>query len=368
MIGIIGDQDFLVHPRAKRTESIRSLLNRLMQQNQLSPRLLGEPQGLGNVTETVLALAESAGWNRENLLKRGALIDTPGFTEGTISIGISRLGKRSFVGKQRRICPQCVATRSDTPLAWEIFINRACHLHGCLLADRCSFCREPLGWLAHNLECNSCGHPWSQMRTQQAPSWAYTLSRWVHTSISRSIRGVSEDGSIPRGEFRVRLDKLLLMLDVLRFVLLRRWLSARVWDQFNLHWAVELLESPDYRFWLWHALFLHASKDPMTLAKALVPSGSGLSVASFFDNLSINAPIPLFILESLRELNERRLISKLSSVEIFDPRLHGIRPAMQIMIGYRKDKDRDRRKHSSIRELYEEALEDPEEGLLMSPC
>jgi hypothetical protein len=156
------------------------------------------------------------------------------------------------------------------------------------------------------------------------------------------------------------------MLDVLRHVLLRRWLSARVWDQFSLPWAVELLKSTDYRFWLWNALFLHAAKDPMTLAKALVPTGTGLSSASYFDHLSTNAPIPIFVLESLRNLKERRLFSELSSLETFDPRLHGIRPSMQIMSRYGHKERRFDRAH--IREFHEEVLEDEEAGILVSPC
>lgn len=182
------------------------------------------------------------------------------------------------------------------------------------------------------------------------------------------MRGVSEDGKIASGHLRVRLDKLLLMLDVLRHVLLRHWLSARVWDQFNLDWAVELLKSPDYRFWLWHTSFLHAAKDPMTLAKALVPSGNGLTVSSFYGGLATNAPIPAFILESLRQHNESRLVSKLSSLEIFDPRLHGIRPSMQIMSGYRNNEDRVRPWRANVREFHEEILEEQEAGFLMSPC
>lgn len=368
MIGLTGDRDFLVRPIPNRTESLRSLLNRLMRQNNLSSRFLGEPKGLGNTTTVALALAASAGWNPEDVSKRGALIATPDFPEGVVLVGNSQLGKRSFVGKQRRICPQCIAVNSDTPLSWEIYINRACHLHRCLLIDRCSCCQAPLDWLAPNLECTGCGHPWSQITTQQAPRWAHTLSQWVHTSISRSIRGVSEDGKSAHSQLQVRLDKLLLMMDVLRHVLLRRWLSAKVWDQFNLHWTVELLKSPDYRFWLWHASFLHAAKDPMTLEKALVPAGRGLTVASFFDGLAINAPIPAFILDSLRQLNEHRLASKLSSLEIFDPRLHGIRPTMQITSGYQNNENSDRRKPAYIREFHEEVLEEQDAGLLISPC
>jgi hypothetical protein len=368
MIGIADDRQFLMRPDPKGTESIRSLLNRLMQQNKLSPILLGKPEGIGQATDIALALAQTAGWNRNILLERGALVATRNFSEGTISVGISRLGKRSFVGNRRRICPQCMTSRSDTPLAWEIFINQACHIHRCLLVDRCSSCQEPLGWLSHDLECNSCGHPWSQMQTQHAPSWACTLSRWIQASIARSIRGVSEDGRDTNGHLRVRLDKLLLMMDVLRHVLMRAWLSTRVWDQFNLCWTVDLLKSPDYRFWLWHSLFLHAAKEPMTLGKALVPTGNGLTAASFYGGLAKNVPIPAFILESLRQHNEGRLVSKLSSLEIFDPRLHGIRPSMQIMSGYRNNDVKVSRRRANVWEFHEEVREEQETGFLMSPC
>jgi len=359
---------FLMRPLPKGTESIRSLLNRLIQQNKLSPRFIGEPKGLGQSTKAALTLAESAGWDRENLLKRGALVATPGIEHGLISIGNSRIGKRSFVGKQRRICPHCIRNRSDTPLSWEIYINRACHLHKCLLVDKCSGCQAPLDWLALDHSCSSCACTWSRMTTQEAPSWTLTLSTWIHISISRSIREVSEDGRVLNGPLRVRLDKLLLMIDVLRHVLLRRWLRAEIWDRYNLQWSVELLKSPDYRFWLWHATFLHAAKDPMTLAKALVPYGTGLYAASFFDDLGSNAPVPAFILDSLKRLKERRTVCRLSGLEIFDPRLHGIRPSMQVMSGYRYDEYRAHRVRSYLREFDVQALEDEEKGMLVSPC
>jgi hypothetical protein len=368
MMEVSSDSAFLVRPLPKGTESIRSLLNRLMQENKLSPRFIGEPKGLGHSTDTALALAKSAGWDRENLLKRGALVHMPGFAHGTISIGVSRIGKRCFVGSQRRICPHCIGNSPETPLSWEIFINRACHLHRCLLVDKCSGCQAPLDWLALDHACSSCGLPWSRMTTQQAPRWSLKLSKWIHISISRSIRELSEDGMLLDGQLRMRLDKLLLMIDVLRHVLLRRWLSAEIWDRYNLHWTVELLKSPDYRFWLWHATFLHAAKDPMTLAKALVPSGTGLYAASFFDNLGSNAPVPAFILDSLKLLRERRTVRKLLKLEIFDPRLHGIRPSMQVMSGYQYDEYRAHRVQSYLHEFDFQALEDEETGMLVSPC
>lgn len=368
MIELTGSQEFLIRPHIEETESIRSLLHRLIQNNKLSPRLFGETHGVAHATATALALAESAGWNSKIIQMRGAIVDTPGFAHGTIAVGISRLGRRSFVGTQRRVCPRCIAYRLDTPLAWEISLNCACHIHGCLLVDKCSSCKKPLEWLASDHECKNCGLRWSHLSKQAAPKWARTLANWVQTSVLRSITGERADGGQEKEQIRVRLDKLLLMIDVLRHVLLRRWLKPRIWDQFNLPWAVELLESHDFRFWLWNAIFLHAAKDPMTLAKALVPTGTALSVTSFYDHLATHSPVPGFVLDSLRNLKERRLVSQLSSLEIFDPRLHGILPAMQIMSEYRNNAYRVRRKRARIREFHEAVLEEQEAGFLMSPC
>lgn len=366
MIELTGNNQFLVRPRLKDAESIRSLLNRLFQQNKVSPRLFGDSNGLSNATVTALALAASAGWDPENIRLHGAFVETPGFAHGTIAVGISRLGRRSFVGRQRRVCPKCIKSRSDTPLSWEIYLNGACHIHGCLLVDKCSSCKTPLDWLTYNFECNGCGLHWSEMSKKAAPRWACTLSNWLHMSVLRSINGDRQDGEQEREQIRVRLDKLLLMIDVLRHVLLRRWLNPRIWNQFNLPWAVELLKSHDFRFWLWNALFLHAAKDPMTLSKALVSTGMALSITSYFGQLATNSPIPAFVFDSLRDLKERRLIVQLSSLEFFDPRLHGIRPAIQIMSGYGSKENR--RKRASIRDFHDAIQEDVDAGMLISPC
>lgn len=338
---------FLVRPKLAPTESLRSLLHRLAVQNRLPLRMLGEPGRLGDATRVAYELAPAAGWERSELVQRAAWEWDSGPSDSCVSIGAALLGKRCVVGLQRRICPLCMASRAWTPIDWELRLNEACHIHQCMLADKCTGCGARLAWLSHQYACDQCGLPWCDFETRPASLSSTIFAKWAHSGVVRDLRGIQGDGRSGSSDVRVRLEKLLLMVDVLRYEVLRQWLSPKLWGEFGLAWSVQLLKDFDYRSWLWSEMFLHAAKDPMTLAKALRPTGSALTVTAYFDGFTSAAPVPGFVLTSLKKLGEREQLRRLSSRPIFDARRHGIYGVFQAPEPrlhapcHRDDEDRD---------------------------
>jgi hypothetical protein len=178
--------------------------------------------------------------------------------------------------------------------------------------------------MTYGADCTACGLRWASMEIGAAPPWAVRLSTWLWASTNRSIRSVHQDGKQHGRMLHIRLEKLLLMIEVLRHEMLRNWLSPRTWEQWNLPWTVELLDDFQYRSWLWSNMFLHAAKNPMTLSKALIPFGTALSISSYFKGFAPNAPVPYFVIKSLRHLGEKRLLKRLSVLRHFDARVDGI--------------------------------------------
>ena len=71
----------------------------------------------------------------------------------------------------------------------------------------------------------------------------------------------------------------------------------------------------------------------MTLSKALIPFGTALSISSHFEGFAPSAPIPNFVIKSLQDLGERKLLKRLAGLKRFDHRIDGI-------YGYRSTEDR----------------------------
>lgn len=315
---------FLVRPSLAPTESIRSLIHRLAVQNKLPLRMLGEPGRLGEATQVACELASKADWDPCDLVQRAASTSESDPSDTFVRIGTAMLGKRCIVGLQRRICPLCMVSTTWTPIDWEIRQNDACHIHQCILADKCSACGAGVAWLSHQHACDRCGLAWSNFDARPASPSSSMFAKWTHSSVVRALRGIQQDGRSKSNGVRVRLEKLLLMLEVLRCEVLRQWLTPKLWADFGHVWSIQLLKDSDYRSWLWSEMFLHAAKDPMTLEKALRPMGSALMTSAYFNGFASSAPVPSFILTALKKLGEDKLLHRLASRPVFDVRRHGI--------------------------------------------
>ena len=164
-----SDGEFLVRPALARSESVRSALNCLVATNKLPLPHFDRTGNLWESTKLVLEVADRVGWERDELARRATCSAPSKQKRSLVSVGISTLGMRCVVGQMRRICPQCVAERPWTPIEWELRVNTACHLHACLLVQKCSVCGTALAWLAHAPACRRCGQMWRAMEVVSAP-------------------------------------------------------------------------------------------------------------------------------------------------------------------------------------------------------
>ena len=329
---MIGDlnagREFLFQPIPRPTESMRSLLSRLIAQNLLPIGIAGAGF-LSDAAMAVWKVAHRAGWNLSDVHRRVAPDPETLDKHHWVAVGSSLIGKRCICVGRRRVCPLCMAQADWTPIAWELRANRACRVHACRLIDRCSQCESELQWFTHHLECNRCGLKWGDMSTQAATPCEVRLARWLHLGVVQSLDRVRADRRTNQG-LHVRLDKLLLLLDVLRHELLPRWLPPSVMESHGSEWTLRMLQDKDLRSWLWHEVFLHLAKDPMTLAQGLVPTGSPLVVSSFFNGFMPQAPVPGYVVDGLRDLGERRQARKLKPFGRFDVRVHGVRGSLHV--------------------------------------
>ncbi|QHE74549.1 hypothetical protein F9Z45_00090 [Hydrogenophaga sp. PBL-H3] len=121
---------------------------------------------------------------------------------------------------------------------------------------------------------------------EPAPPWAIRLARMVRSAVEFSLDATREEPSYLWPP--LRLEKLLLLMDVVRHIVLPKYLknpsSMQVWEL-----SSEILRDPSYQQHLWEHIFLHASASPLSLSAALVPGKNAAEMASTF------APIAAFI-------------------------------------------------------------------------
>jgi hypothetical protein len=95
----------------------------------------------------------------------------------------------------------------------------------------------------------------------------------------------------------VRLEKLLLLMDIARYVVLPRFIRQPVTATKSAELVAEIVLDESYRQHLWERAFLHAAADPFTLRDALVPGYAAEEVAARFAPITPSLLMPPAILK-----------------------------------------------------------------------
>jgi hypothetical protein len=171
-----------------------------------------------------------------------------------------------------------------------------------------------------------CGRAVEEISADRAEAWQRQLSEIVARAMARTL---AFDEAVPLGDRTfdrtLRLEKLLLLMEVMRFVVLPKFIEAQstlrasvIQDVAEKLIASSLLDA-DYRDYLWDALFLHAAGNPFQMVEMLQPGNRGLDVVGHFglcvDELSL--PRPMWDLAN--GMSRRRR----SRARPFDPRRDG---------------------------------------------
>lgn len=317
MIGLNHTSQFISSPKLKANESLRSLLSRLLSDNLLPLDQAKDLFHIRDATKQVMSVHHMAGWNLEKVLSRGGYFSSDvGQVNNVVRIGQANIGRKHLVGSRRKICPLCAA-RPQTPLYWELRLTPSCAIHEVKLIDKCTRCQTPIPWFTNERRCR-CNLKWSRMEKTKAQPWEVILSRELFSAVRWSI--INYQVKVHRKQrYPLRIEKTLLMLDVFRHVFLSRWLSPELWRKHNMELAVHMLLDKDYASWTWQKIFMNAAQDPMTLARALLPTGVINDVAGWHANLYRNQLISENLISRLQELG----CSAPPRAKIFSVKVHG---------------------------------------------
>lgn len=324
-------QPFPICPRPDPKESIRSLLHRLAISNRIPLPLL---RGLGQLersTQFGYDLSRAAQWDLSEIKERGAMNLASDPLCGFVRVGQALLGKRCFVDAQRRICPLCILNNEGTPIDWELRLNQACHIHKCKLITNCPDCWSNIAWLSHDYACVKCDKPWYFIKTYPASEEDLIFSKWVNNSIENELSKFQRYESPNHEGISIGLEKLLLLTEVLRYSILKNWLTNSLWFSFNIAWSIELLNDASFRDWLWDAIYIYAAKNHLTVSQMRHPSGTAITTRANFAEFSSTLPVHEFVINSLQKLCSKDSIEKIcaedslqrmSSRPVFNPHVH----------------------------------------------
>jgi len=315
---------FLSSPTLEANESLRSLLSRLLIENLLTYEQAKDLYHIRDATKQVMSVHLMAGWNIEKVLSRGGYYGTDvGQVRDVVRIGRANIGRRHFVGSRRKICPLC-AGLPHTPLYWELRVTPSCAIHEIRLIDTCTRCKTPIPWFTNERRCR-CNLRWSRMEKTKAEPWEVLLSRELFSAVSWSL--ITYQVKVHRKpRYPLRIEKTLLMLDIFRHVFLSRWLPPLLWQEHSMELAVHMLFDKEYVSWTWQKIFINAAQDPMTLARALLPTGVINDVTGWHSNLYRNQLISESLIERLQELG----CSAPPRAKIFRVEVHGINGIRQL--------------------------------------
>jgi len=322
MIGINEHSQFISSPQLKANESLRSLLSRLLSENLLSLEQAKDLYHIRDATKQVMSVHVMAGWNIDKVLSRGGYYGTDvGQVRDVVRIGQANIGRKHFVGSRRKICPMCAAL-PQTPLYWELRVTPSCAIHEIRLIDTCTRCMTPIPWFTNERRCR-CNLNWSRMEKTKAEPWEVLLSRELFSAVRWAL--INYQVKVHRKpRYPLRIEKTLLMLDIFRHVFLSRWLPQVLWQKHSMELAVHMLLDKDYASWTWQKIFINAAQDPMTLARALLPTGVINDVTGWYSNLYRNQLISENLIARLQEIGcSAPPRAKIFSVEVHGP--NGIR-------------------------------------------
>lgn len=98
-----------------------------------------------------------------------------------------------FSKKVVKICPYCIIDKKYLINNWQLVHITACHLHNCLLWDRCRACNKPIKWHSNLLlRCNNCNLKWKDMvhshQTIALEENELLLSKTLYNSLNNNLR------------------------------------------------------------------------------------------------------------------------------------------------------------------------------------
>lgn len=115
--------------------------------------------------------------------------------------------------KYNQVCPLCIRQKAYLRKRWDIGFYTCCHLHKCLLINKCPKCNKKLTMNSFKITLCKCGYDLSLASVKQVSVEETELS----ALISAKLNGIMEEG-LPYNPLR-RMDLLSILYIMLRFSL-----------------------------------------------------------------------------------------------------------------------------------------------------
>jgi hypothetical protein len=276
----------LIRPRHLKHESLRGYVSRVSGCNGSSPIL--EP-ALASLRATTSALDEIATLTDtlDSILESHCSLhrsEQGGYSQVVFGDGLLPTNQ---VWMQRRvICPLCLAKNGISQCCWELREYDVCHLHGCYMVGSCHACKRPLSWASASKNRCACGLYFTELETNAAPRARRTLCRLLANAASETL--YRPDFSEKIIGAITPLNWFFLFENFIQSVLIpgfcqkyKRTASAKTVEPETLVEAIMLDEQ--YCRYLRQTIFLHAARDPMTMAKMLRSDITHQEMGKYFD-------------------------------------------------------------------------------------
>lgn len=322
----INAQQLLISLSPSGTESARGYALRLAKANAFPNLFQARLANLHSSAKLASELAGMPGPKNLTLHARACWHPASHGAEGLVYVGHARLARHCLRATSRAVCPDCLRESGVSLIEWEVRACKACPRHKCWLVTKCPNCGHTLTWSRTDADTCLCGQSLTAMRTAPAPKWVCNLARLFTTATQTSLQSRFDAAQRCRNGPPLRLDKLLLLLEVINRGLLAQFLGGELLRQHGPRLSVAIIRDRGYRDYLWDEVFLHLADRPMEMAKLLLPGNPTDEFAQNFSALIDRLYLPSALVEYARGCPDRRLMRQVLDRIWFARHLHGPGP------------------------------------------
>lgn len=264
----------LVRPQPVKNESLRGYVSRVSSRNGWSPIVKPFLESLQTTTKAIPKIATLTGCSEAQLETHGSYVKNCVGGGSGVLFGTGLLSTRQVRLERRMVCPVCIG--KNLPISdccWELKEYDVCHIHKCFLVSHCSGCNRPLSWFSMPLENCSCGVRFANIPAQKAPQHRVLICRLAAKAMAATV-APPDNTEVISGAL-TPLNWFLILLNFTRSILLPEFSLEHLKSRSRLTTVVSekllrtILNDSEYCQHLRQVIFLHAAKNPLTLARTL---------------------------------------------------------------------------------------------------
>lgn len=275
----------LIRPKHVKNESLRGYVSRVSSCNGSSPLLKPMLVSLQATTNAIQEIAKLTGCNDNLLRVHGSYTQIHNDGHSGVLFGSCILPTSRVRMLRRMICPMCLSKDSVSNCCWELRDYDVCHEHGCYLVGHCTGCDQLLSWRSTSSEACSCGVRLADIKTQMASMNRALICKLIADEMSAII--TQPEYEIVSGSL-TPFNLFFIVSNFVRVILIPGFCQQHLGNRHSLnHQTSEelllvILKNREYYNHLRQVIFLHAVRNPMTMARALKSGISDKAIKDCF--------------------------------------------------------------------------------------